>query len=137
VVLLVSFNLLKLEKGVSESEWNQRETSRLLRAVFERDRNDQLKERIRERVVRNLVELSMDQYGNNVVQACFIPSIRMPLFSAVLLQRGLQAFLRLPGQHLWESVQNHCARYVLRTSVDVSIRLSCHANARAGRSIVT
>jgi hypothetical protein len=88
VVLLVSFNLLKLEKGVSESEWNQRETSRLLRAVFERDRNDQLKERIRERVVRNLVELSMDQYGNNVVQACLIPSIRMPLFSAVLLQRG-------------------------------------------------
>ena len=103
-------------------------SSQLLRAVFERGRNDQLKERIRERVVGNLVELSMDQYGNNVVQACFIPSIRMPFFSVILLQRGLQAFLPLPGEHLRELVQNHCARYVLRrllrTSVDVSIRLS-------------
>ncbi|XP_066323098.1 uncharacterized protein [Miscanthus floridulus] len=99
--------------------------SQLLRAVFERGRNDQLKERIRERVVGNVVELSMDQYGNNVVQACFIPSIRMPFFSVILLQRGLQAFLPLPGEHLRELVQNHCARYVLhrllRTSVDHNV----------------
>ena len=83
----------------------------------------------------------MHQYGNNVVLACFIPSNRPPLFSAILLQCGLQAFSRLHGVQLAQLVQNNNARHVLhrllQTSMTVSIRLSCHAIARSGRSIVT
>ena len=90
----------------------------------------------------NLVELSMGRYGNDVVQECFVPS-KEKVPSVPLLQRGLDAFLRLPDEQLRELVQNHWAGYVLRrllqTSVEVSIRLSFlssfNGNARAGRAL--
>ncbi|XP_021307371.1 uncharacterized protein LOC110431905 [Sorghum bicolor] len=93
----------------------------LLRTIFETGRNNHLKERIRQRVMANLMELSMHQYGNNVVLACFIPSNRPPLFSAILLQCGLQAFSRLHGVQLAQLVQNNNARHVLHRLLQTSM----------------
>ncbi|KAG0552387.1 hypothetical protein BDA96_01G503500 [Sorghum bicolor] len=99
---------------------NEKFGSFFLRAVIERGRNAQLEERIRERVVANLVELSMGRYGNDVVQECFVPS-KEKVPSVPLLQRGLDAFLRLPDEQLRELVQNHWAGYVLRRLLQTSV----------------
>ena len=111
-----------------------------MQELFKRGHHDQLEDRIRALIVDDLVAWSTDTYGHFVVQACFRP--RASPSPVPPLQRGLEAFLRLPAERLRELVMDcnayHVLGSLLQTSVDVSIRLSFLSRqqwARAGRPL--
>lgn len=109
-VMLCLENATKHELGRDLEDTHAVEISKkqygsvFLQELFKRGHHDQLEDRIRALIVDDLVEWSTDTYGHFVVQACFRPRARPSPVPP--LQRGLEAFLRLPDQRLRELVMD-------------------------------